>query len=136
MEALTKDYINDFDCAAYLDTYFKDPKMEPRVLQNLHKFWSHIERNDLKVLEYGGGPNVSRLISACPHVKDFVFAEYAGHLRQDVQAWIDKDSKAFEWENTFDFIIRELEGKGPEEVANEHYSYSLALGFRGAGTLM
>ncbi|XP_031563638.1 nicotinamide N-methyltransferase-like [Actinia tenebrosa] len=116
METFCKDYNNDFDCAAYLNTYFKDPKMEPRVLQNLHKFWSQVNKSDLKVLEYGGGPNISRLISACPYVKDFVFSEYAKHLRQAVQAWIDKDPKAFDWRDTFDFIVGELEGKGTDEV--------------------
>ena len=118
MERLTKDYINDFDCNVYLNSFCKDPKLEPFVLQCLHKFWNSIGESDqLRVLEYGGGPNISRLISACPRAQSIVLAEYAGHLRHAVQAWLDKDASAFDWSATFEYIVQELEGKEAETVA-------------------
>ncbi|XP_031563645.1 nicotinamide N-methyltransferase-like [Actinia tenebrosa] len=112
----TKDYESFFDPYNYMDTYFKDPMKEPYSLRHLKKFWSKIGGSSLKVLEYGGGPTISRLVSATPHAREIIFAEYLKANRQAVQAWIDKDPIPFDWRPAFDFIVRELEGKGPDEV--------------------
>lgn len=102
----TIDYDNDFDPKAYLDTYYKDPRKLMRFgYQQYAKFFSNLEGKDLKLLEYGGGPVVSRMISACPHVQEVVFAKYLEANRKAVEAWVNEDPTAFDWGPTFDFIV-------------------------------
>ncbi|XP_031563646.1 nicotinamide N-methyltransferase-like [Actinia tenebrosa] len=113
----TKDYERFFDPYDYMDTYYDDPKKDRFSLGRIEQFWSKIGGYNLKVLEYGGGPIISRLVTAAPHAREIIFADYCKANRQAVQAWIDKDSKAFDWRDTFDFIVGELEGKGTDEVA-------------------
>ena len=113
----TKDYESFFDPYNYVDTYFKDPMKEPYSLRHLQQFWSKVGGKNLKFLEYGGGPTISRLVSAAPHVREIVFAEYLKANRQSVQAWIDKDPIPFDWRPNIDFVVRELEGQELDEVA-------------------
>jgi len=76
----------------------------------LQLFWQQFESTrNIKLLEYGGGPNISKIISACPYVTDIVFSEYNDLNRKAIEDWIN--NKGFDWKATFDFIVKELEGK-------------------------
>ncbi|KAK3743243.1 hypothetical protein QZH41_005617 [Actinostola sp. cb2023] len=68
------------------------------------------------MLEYGGGPNISRLITACTHVQDIIFAEYLEANRKVVEDWVAKDPKAFNWRPAFEFVVQKIEGKATDEV--------------------
>jgi hypothetical protein len=100
-----------------LDTCYKDPKTLQFGYQQFIKFWSKIEKTDIKFLEYGGGATISRLITTCSHVQDIIFAEYLETNREAFEAWIDKDPKAYDWQPILEFIVQDLEGKGQGEVA-------------------
>lgn len=115
MASYIKDY-NQFDVKSYLDSYFKNPKVQPWIIKKLHSFWKQFEsKKNIKLLEFGGGPNISRLISACQYVEDIVFCEYMGFIRKAVEDW--KDNKGFDWKATFDFVVKEIEGKD-EQASN------------------
>ena len=120
-ENITKNYTEYFGIEAVEDylEWFKDPKAQSTTLQKFHKFWKQFSsRDNLKLLEYGGGPIISGLISACPHLEHVVFAEYLECNRKAVENWVKQTPDAFDWKTTFDFIVQELEG-GDENEANE-----------------
>lgn len=116
MANLVKDYRNLFDVKVYLETYFTDPQIQPWALEKLLAFWKKFDRKSegFTLLEFGGGPNISRLVSACQYVENIVFTEHTDGIRAAVQNWVDK--KGFDWKATFDFVVQELEGKGSSDA--------------------
>jgi len=117
MSSVVKDY-NQFDIGLYLGPRYTKPILYKHwCLTKLHSFWKQFESTrNIKLLEFGGGPNISRLISACPYVTDIVFSEYKDFIRKAVEDWIN--NKGYDWKATFDFIVKELEGKD-EQTSNE-----------------
>ena len=81
-----------------------------------HKFWTSLESNNLTMLEFGGGPSLYSLISACPHVKEIVFAEFTEPNRNEVEAWLRKDASAFDWSPYFKHVVQTLEGKSQQDT--------------------
>ena len=113
----TKDYNSFFDPQLYFNNYFDDPRKDEHFLRRLFDFWSQVKSSPCKnMLEYGGGPNISRLITACTHVQDILFAEYLEANRKAVKDWVAKDPKAFNWRPTFEFVVQKVEGKAIDEV--------------------
>jgi hypothetical protein len=84
-----KDYVSYFSPKAYLQMYFSTPDgtypNEPGgqyfELDQYHDFYSkyHMQwdKRTAKVLEFGGGPVISRLISGVPFIKEVVFAAHS-----------------------------------------------------------
>lgn len=80
-----KDYHNYFDVENYLD-FYRDPKLSEFQYVARHEFWSRLApRKNLRVLNFGGGPVISDLISAAPFVEEIIFAEYSERNQQAVE---------------------------------------------------
>ena len=72
--------------------------------------------NNLTMLEFGGGPCIHSLISACPHVKEIVFAEFTEANRKETEAWRNRDKSSHDWSPFFIHVVQTLEGKSEEEA--------------------
>ena len=84
-------------------------------LYHYHKFWTSMESSNLTMLEFGGGPSLYSLISACPHVREIVFAEFTERNCNEVNAWLSKDASAFDWSPYFKHVVQTLEGRALED---------------------
>ena len=116
------DYHDHFDTKSYLSSYLSG-NPENRVwdifaTKCCHEFWSKLPRNNLRVLNFGGGPTISDLISAAPCVEEIVFAEYTEKNRQAVEKWQKNLPESPDWSPFFKFIVEKLEGNSSEEVTN------------------
>ena len=81
-----KDYNDYFDTKTYLTTKLsanpEDNEWDVFASRCYHEFWSKLPRKNLRVLDFGGGPKISDLISATPYVEEIIFAEYTEKNRQ------------------------------------------------------
>ena len=100
-----KDYHNYFDVENYLD-FYRDPKLNEFQYVARHEFWSRLApRKNLRVLNFGGGPVISDLISAAPFVKEIIFAGYSEGNRQAVEKWRQNLPDSHDWSAHFRFIL-------------------------------
>ena len=89
-------------------------------LKCLHEFFKSYQppAGGAKLLEFGGGPVVSNLISAAPKCREIVFGEFEADNRDGINLWLRKDPSAFNWELFFSYVVGTLEG-GTEESIEE-----------------
>ena len=100
-----KDYHNYFDVEIYLD-FYREPKLNEFQYVARHEFWSRLApRKNFRVLNFGGGPVISDLISAAPFVKEIIFAEYSERNRQAVEKWRQNLPDSHDWSAHFRFIL-------------------------------
>ena len=123
------DYHNLFDTEAFLDTFWKTPKEWndskseiPFLLKAHHKFWSNFVQNgyssgDLRVLEFGGGPALSNLISAANVAKSITFADYTESNRNAVNSWLNNELGAHNWSSMIIYVMNQLENNFNENAA-------------------
>ena len=71
------------------------------------------------MLEFGGGPVISNLISAVPHVQEIVFAAYTQNERDEIELWKGKKEGAHNWELYLRYVVNELEDKPGDTVWQE-----------------
>ena len=104
------DYDNFFDARSYLRSRFSFPKgvvsneeYQAFDIRCYHDFYQkyRLDPETARVLEFGGGPCIFPLISAAPHVKEIVFAEYLKGCRNEVQLWKDCSPEAHDWTPCF-----------------------------------
>ena len=90
------------------------------ALKSLHRFYNTYQPpvGGAKVLDFGGGPALSHLISAAPKCKEVVFAEFADDCREQINLWLKKDPSAFDWRPFFSYVVCTLEG-GTEKDMEE-----------------
>lgn len=108
-----------FDSEQYLATRCSDVNNRERIvfpLEMLHKEFSLLP-NSLKVLDYGSGPVIMTVISAAAKAADIVLADYSSSNRATLRSWLDNDPTAFNWTPFFEYVVLNLEGKNPDEVA-------------------
>ena len=75
--------------------------------------------SNITVLDYGSGPSVRLAISAAVKASEMVLCDFSPANRQALRDWLDnKPDYEFDWGPYFRHVVRELEGKGEEEVAN------------------
>ena len=98
------------------------------ALKSLHKFYNTYQppASGAKVLDFGGGPALSHLISASLKCKEIVFAEFADDCREQVNLWLKKEPSAYDWRPFFSYVVSTLEGgterdvKEREELLRSH----------------
>lgn len=108
-------YTAYFDPKAYLQMYFLTPEGNPGEpgAQNFElnmnhlfysKYHSQWDTSTAKILEFGGGPVISRLISGVPYVKEVVFAAHTKEEREEVEKWRDSKEDAHNWDPFFHYV--------------------------------
>ena len=117
------DYLSEFSCKTYAQTYYSSPrgsKDEEGALTLefipvcLHAFYqrynSKWDKHSARILEFGGGCVISHLISAVPYTKEIIFAAYCENERREVELWRENKDGAHDWSPFFKYIVNELEG--------------------------
>ena len=116
-----KDYETCFDVKSYLDAYYSEASLGDESMQSslrcFYEFWClNAPVKNARVLEFGGGGNISSLISATPQAKEIIFTEYSEVNRKAVEAWQQNSPDSFDWSHCFTFIVKCLEKK--KEIAH------------------
>ena len=116
------DYHDHFDTKSYLSAFLSgNPEYlvwDVFAAKCYHEFWSKLPRKNFRVLNFGGGPKISDLISAAPCVEEIIFAEYTEKNRQAVENWQKHLPDSHDWSAYFKFIVEKLEGNSSEEATN------------------
>ncbi len=100
---------------------FNDQKQRIHM-KHLYDFYksyseSHPQADKLKMLDLGCGPVIAYAISAAEYASEIVMAEYTELNRQEITKWINKDPDAHDWSPYLDHVIKEVEGKGNDEIS-------------------
>ena len=126
----SKDYSTKFHCKDYLKAYYSSPSgsanEEGALLFHLQQLFAFYEkysckwdRDTAKMLEFGGGPVISGLISAVPHAREIIFAAYTESERNEVGLWKQQMDGAHDWSACFKYVIRELESNAGDDAWQE-----------------
>ena len=105
----------------YLPSYYNEvDEYHAFSLKCFHEFFKSYQPppGGAKLLEFGGGPVVSNLISAAPKCREIVFGEFEEDNREGINLWLRKDPLAFNWQPFFSYVVGTLEG-GTEENIEE-----------------
>lgn len=105
-----------FDPNDYLESYYKVLGSEADgLLRFLSESFAPLPEN-LRVLEFGGGPTVISLIVAAGKASSIDFCDYVGSNRAVVQRWLAGDEHDFDWTPYF---VRALQYEGIETPTDE-----------------
>lgn len=124
------EYADFFDVREYVRSRFGGGVENPNSCQPLsfqmrgfHEFYelfhSRWDPSSARLLEFGGGPSIYPLISACRHVSEIVFTDYTASLLREARLWSEKDPMAHDWGEFFRYQVNRLEGKGGQEAVAE-----------------
>ena len=110
-------YRHSFDPQKYLETFYRTPEEHRASTRVSVSFYKTLRSNDLRLLEFGGGPALIDVLLAVPKCKEIVFTDYSDRNLQEVQRWLDKDPDAFDW-SPFTRMVLEEEGlqANPEAI--------------------
>ncbi|DBA13538.1 TPA: hypothetical protein GDO54_018653 [Pyxicephalus adspersus] len=108
-------YIDEFNPVEYFKTYLQ-PKEENLIgewlnfaLRNLHEtFTSGKVKGDI-LIDFGTGPSIYQLLSACEAFNKIITSEFLEQNRAQLEKWLRKDPKALDWTPIVKFVC-ELEG--------------------------
>ena len=125
-----EDYTTCFDCRAYLREYFSSPSgsADEKEAQSFHlahvnnfyvKYNTKWDKRNARMLEFGGGPVITNLISAAPYVREIVFAVYTENERKEIELWKDSEQGAHDWSPFFQYVVNKLERKKGESAWQE-----------------
>ena len=115
------DYLSKFSCKTYVQTFYSSVRgsedeegAQEFFLVCLHAFYkrynSKWDKHSARILEFGGGCAISRLISAVLYSKEIIFAAYLENERREVELWRENKDGAHDWSPFFKYIVNELEG--------------------------
>ena len=62
-----------------------------------------------RLLEFGGGPVITSLISAVPYIDQITFAAYAENERKEIKLWKNREEGAHDWSSHFKHVVNEVE---------------------------
>ena len=85
------------------------------ILKCYHEVFQTLP-SGLKVLDCGTGPILLSTISAATKASEIVLSDFSDATCKAIRCWLDGDATAFDWSPHFGYVVRELEGKGEEEV--------------------
>ena len=116
-----KSYLTEFDCKEYLVLFHSSCKGNPNEkgsvdfhrAQLYHfytKYSSKWSNKTARLLEFGGGPVITSLISAVPYVDQIIFAAYTESERKEIELWKDGKEGAHDWSSDIKYVVYEVEG--------------------------
>ncbi|XP_069804623.1 nicotinamide N-methyltransferase-like [Dendropsophus ebraccatus] len=108
-------YIDEFNPKDYLQTYYVPGggllvgEWTDFVLQNLHDTFTKGEVRGETLLDFGAGPTIYHLLSACEVFDKIITSDFLEQNRAEFQKWLKKDPDAFDWTHIIKFVC-DLEG--------------------------
>ncbi|XP_065836614.1 nicotinamide N-methyltransferase-like [Oscarella lobularis] len=126
-----EDYIGQFDSNAFVEKYYdtnvERSDREAFVLTKLHEFYTkttHFPPDSASILEFGGGPTVSHLISAAPFASRIVLADYSPAALKTTNEWKKATPTSAEthWTAFFQYVIRNLEKNHKDDALEQRAS--------------
>ena len=122
-------YLAEFNCKDYLSYYasFKgNPNEEGatdfhrmQVYNFYAKYSCKWNNKTARLLEFGGGPVVTSLISAVPYVDQITFAAYLENERKEITLWKNREEGAHDWSAHFKYVVNEVEHIAGDDVWRE-----------------
>ena len=113
-------YYDVFDPHVHLRQYYQNSLSSPGRVQHIlrcyHDAFSTFPKRNLRILDYSSGASIVATISAATKASEIVLSEYSSDCRKVLRQWLEGDPTAFDWTPFFRFVVRDLEGKGEEEV--------------------
>ena len=111
-------YTDEFNVKEYL--YFYTPSFADAFKdtfdfyrQQLYSFYTKYSckwnNKTARLLEFGGGPVITHLISAVPYVDQITFAAYLENERKEVELWRDGKEGAHDWSSHLKYVVNEVE---------------------------
>ncbi|XP_069802519.1 nicotinamide N-methyltransferase-like [Dendropsophus ebraccatus] len=108
-------YIDEFSPLDYLQTYYvsKDgstlDEWTEFVVRNLHETFAAGGVRGDTVIDFGAGPTIYHLLSACEVFDKIITSDFLAQNRAELEKWLKKDPKAFDWTPVIKYVC-ELEG--------------------------
>ena len=81
------------------------------------KFHTQWDNSSARILEFGGGPVITHLISGVPYVNEVVFAAHTKEERQEVRKWREAEGDYHNWDHYFQYVVNGLEQNADKEFA-------------------
>lgn len=110
----------------YLDPTDKERGVQPFRMACFYKFYENFssswDASSAKLLEYGGGPVIYPLISACPYVAEITFSDYQQASLDAVSKWKNRLEGSHDWDPYFRYILSNIEGNENEEAVFQRIS--------------
>ena len=118
--SLSRRSYDEFNAKEYLNSFYGSIEGNPLLSgrftfrwEQLHNFFTKYscKWNDktARLLEFGGGPAITTLISAVPYVDQITFSAYLENERKEVELWKDAKEGAHDWSSHFKHVVNEME---------------------------
>lgn len=115
-----KSYLDKFNSKDYLDSFYASSKGNPNEegmldflkeqISNFYtKYSSKWDSKTARLLEFGGGPVITSLISAVPYVSQVIFSAYLENEREEIELWKHGREGAHDWSSHFKHVVNEVE---------------------------
>lgn len=78
------------------------------VLSSLHEIFKLLGPIS-RLIDIGSGPSIHTVISASLRCDNITMSDYADHSREELQLWLNRDSRMFDWSTILNFVA-DLEG--------------------------
>ena len=121
-------YSTLFDCKDYLSLYCGPVKGNPdeegdfHMIQ-AHKFYTKYStkwnNKSARLMEFGGGPVITSLISAVPFVHQITFAAYTESERKEIELWKNGEDGAHDWSSHFKYNVCDVENIAGDDAWRE-----------------
>lgn len=116
--SIGRSFVEEFDPKGFLTTFCASPVGNPNTAfafytERLHSFYttysSKWNNKTARLLEFGGGPVITTLISAAPYVNDITFAAHTESERKEIELWKNAKQGAHDWSSHFKYVVNEVE---------------------------
>lgn len=108
-------YVAEFTPLDYVQTYYVaeggvlQGEWTDFVLRNLHKTFTAGGVKGDTLIDFGAGPTIYHLLSACEVFDKIITSDFLEQNRAELQKWLKKDPNAFDWTHVIKHVC-ELEG--------------------------
>ena len=111
---------DEFNAKEFLNSFYGSVEGNPLLSgrfafrwEQMHNFFTKYSRKwdnkTARLLEFGGGPVVTTLISAVPYVDEITFSAYLENERKEVELWKHGKEGAHDWSSHFKHVVNEVE---------------------------
>ncbi|KAM3922655.1 nicotinamide N-methyltransferase-like [Leptodactylus fuscus] len=111
-------YRSQFNSKDFFKTYYKAGEgllgeWAEFVMQHLHETFTKGGIRGETLLDFGSGPSIYQLLSACEVFDKIIASDYVEQNCAELQKWLKKDPEAFDWTHIIKYVC-ELEGNGED----------------------